>query len=279
MDKQNILFVGGDKRQIYCAKQLYDRGYEVSIIGFEKYPEIPDELMVFTNIKIAVILADIIVLPTPVLIQSGVNAPFSDKQFQIADIVSFLDSEKIVFAGKIEGDLKEALEQKHVKYHDFLLQEDITQLNAYITAEGTVHRLMQTNESCLSGKTVLIIGFGRIAKHLIRLLQAYHVGITVCARKKSDLTLAKIIGCKVKNIVHTTDLSGYDYLINTVPATVFKNEQIEDAGALFLDLAGAEYEADNYRRIASVPGKYAPKSAGIKLARFIDQVLSEVDYE
>ena len=40
MDKRNILFIGGDERQLHCASYLYRIGYEVSIIGFEKYAEI-----------------------------------------------------------------------------------------------------------------------------------------------------------------------------------------------------------------------------------------------
>lgn len=279
MDKQNILFVGGDKRQIYCAKQLFESGYEVSIIGFEKCENVPEELMVFTNLKIAVILADVVVLPTPLFIQSEVYAPYSEKILKIEDVVANLDSEKRVFAGKIENGLKSALEKKQVSFFDFLSQEDIIQYNAYLTAEGTVHQLMEMDDACLLRKKVLVIGFGRIAKHLIKLLQAYRAGITVCARKKSDVTLAKIIGCKAKNIAHMKDLSGYDYIINTVPAKVFKNDLIQAADTAFIDLAGVEYAAQKYYRFASVPGKYAPESAGIMQAHFIEQTLSEVDYE
>ncbi|MBR2590858.1 MAG: hypothetical protein IKE65_08035 [Clostridia bacterium] len=279
MDKQNILFVGGDKRQIYCAKQLYASGFEVSIIGFEKCADVPEELMVFTNLKIAVILADVVVLPTPLFIRSEVYAPYSENKLKIEDIVANLDSEKRVFAGKIDDSVKSALEKKHVSYFDFLFQEDIVQYNAYLTAEGTVHKLMEMDDACLSRKKVLVIGFGRIAKHIIRILQAYRTGITICARKKSDVTLAKIIGCKAKNIAHMKDLSGYDYIINTVPAKVFKNDLIQAADTPFIDLAGVEYAAQKYYRFSSVPGKYAPKSAGIMQAHFIEQSLSEVDYE
>lgn len=273
MDKQSILFIGGDERQIFCAKHLFRCGYEVSIIGFEEYAHIPSELMVFNNLKIAIILADVIVLPTPFSINECIYAPYSAQQIKREDVLKFLESDKIVFGGKYDINFSESLKKKHIQHFDFLEQEEIVQKNAYLTAEGTVEKMMGYTPESLFEKKVLIVGFGRIAKHLIRLLQAFKVSVTVAARKKSDLTLAKLIGCKAKSIQQCQDLSGFDYIINTAPAVVFHSAALEQCKGIFLDLAGAAYHTQNYTKLSAIPGKYAPKSAGECNAQFIAETI------
>ena len=280
MDKRNILFIGGDERQLYCAKSLYDCGYEVSLFGFEKAEHIPEELMVFHNPKIAVILADVIVLPTPFTIDSYLFAPLSERKLKKEEILPFITEDKIVFGGKYDAQTKKYLEAKHVPLTDFLSLESVTLSNAYLTAEGPVEKLMACTGRALFSQSVLIIGFGRIAKQLLRLLSAFKMNITVAARKKSDLTFAKLLGAKPKSIAQLGDLSGYDLIINTVPAKLFKNSVIEALKVPYIDLAlKADYENLNYIAFSSVPGKYAPESAGELFAQIVSEQLAEGAYE
>lgn len=282
MDKRNILFIGGDERQIFCAKKLYDSGYEVSVLGFEKFEHLPDCFLVFTNPKIAVILADVIILPTPMTTGSdtGIYAPFSDKKLEIETVIKHIDSQKIVFGGKADVNFTRKVKEKKAAFYDVLKNEPLTGQNAYLTAEGCVHSLMEQTPEALFGKSVLIIGFGRIAKHLIRLLSAFKMNITVAARKKSDLTLAKLLGCKSKDLRAPLSFQNYDFVVNTVPVKLFKNDAIGSVKEVYADLAPpGEIHAQHYLPLSGVPGKYAPRSAGIFEAYYILQVLSEVAYE
>ena len=279
MDKRNILFIGGDERQIYCAKFLYDCGYEISVFGFENYSEMPEELMVFHNPKIAVILADVIVLPTPFAKDATIYAPYSVQKINPYDILRYAEKEKLVFGGKFDESFLKMLQQKQMRYFDFLKDEALTVKNAYLTAEGTVSYLSTLAPKSLFETKALIIGFGRIAKCLVRLMAAFKMNITVAARKKSDLTKAKFLGCKSIPIKQVKSLEGYDYVINTVPAKVFKNALIEQMSAPYIDLAGEAIEAKNYVRLSAVPGKYAPLSAGEYYGEYIKSILSEVAYE
>ena len=280
MDKRNILFIGGDERQLFCAKQLYHIGYEVSIIGFEKYSGIPEEIMVFTNPKIAIILADVIILPTPFIIDGYIYAPYSEKPLREEELIKFTDKDKLVFGGKIDFGFHQMLEEKNIKFYDCLEDESLTLQNAYYTAEGTVFKMMEMSNEALFAKNVLIIGFGRIAKHLCKLLTSLKMNVLVIARKKSDITKAKLMGVKSKHISQLHSFEDYDFIINTVPVKIFKNSFLQTCRNPFIDLAGvSEYSCEHYLKFSAVPGKYAPKSAGIALANYIHQTLSEVEYE
>ena len=278
MDKRNILFIGGDERQLHCASYLYRIGYEVSIIGFEKYAEIPSELMVFTNLKIAVILADVIILPTPCMIDSVIFAPFNEKPLKEEVLLKNLDSEKIIFGGKYDVDFQKKLKEKHIRAYDFLKEEDILVQNAYLTAEGTVYKMMEMSKQALCGKRVLIIGFGRIAKNLCKILAAFKMHIHILARKKSDLAWAKLLGCKGMQIHAVDSFEGYDFIINTVPVKLFKNTFFHKLQTPVIDLAGVnEYSHyENYFRLPAVPGSFAPESAGNILGEYVHRVLTEV---
>ena len=67
MSKKNVLFIGGDARQLYCAEKLLDEGYEISVFGFDNFSFVNSLFMNFKVLKIAIILADAVVLPTPFL--------------------------------------------------------------------------------------------------------------------------------------------------------------------------------------------------------------------
>ncbi|MBR0415258.1 MAG: hypothetical protein IJI67_09335 [Clostridia bacterium] len=280
MDKRNILFIGGDERQIYCAKKLYDCGYEVSLFGFEKYHDIPQELMIFHNLKIAVILADVIILPTPFIYEESLFAPFSQTKLKKEEVLQYITQEKIIFGGKYDFATQQEFSAKKIEFHDFLENEEVTLQNAYLTAEGTVEKMMAVSKEALFQKSVLIIGFGRIAKCLLRLLSAFKMNITVAARKKSDLTIAKLLGAKSKHIAQLSDLSGYDFIINTVPAKILEKQVCEALEVPLIDLACKnKYKNKNYMIYSSVPGKYAPQSAGEICADFVCEQLGEGKHE
>jgi len=280
MDKRNILFIGGDERQIFCAKMLYDCGYEVSLFGFEKYNDIPPELIIFHNLKIAVILADVIILPTPLIYEGALFAPYSQETLKKEDVLQYITQEKIVFGGKYDYASQQEFSAKKIEYHDFLGNEEVTLQNAYLTAEGTVEKMMAVSKEALFQKSVLIIGFGRIAKCLLRLLSAFKMNVSVAARKKSDLTIAKLLGAKSKHISQLGNLSGYDYIINTVPAKIIEKQTCEALKVPFIDLARKDkIKNENYIIFSSVPGKYAPQSAGEICADFVCEQLREGKHE
>lgn len=274
MSKLNILFVGGDERQLYCAKRMLDKGYEISVYGFDKCDKIDNLFMNFKVLKIAVILADAVVLPTPVLYNGCIYAPYTDEKIGIEEIIKYSDNTKLVFAGGFNKDIKASFDKKKIQTFDFLKDEQLTLLNAELTAQGAVNILCNHLKSALSEKNILVLGYGRIAKCLIKILSSYRANLCVGARKKSDLTRARISGVHSKEI-NRIDFSDYDIIINTVPAKIIDEETIsENEKVTFLDLAlFLSLESDNYIIAKAVPGKFAPESAGKYLAEYMIETL------
>lgn len=281
MNKMNILFVGGDERQLYCAKKLFDDGFEISVFGFEKCESIPEIFMNFSNLKIAVILADAVVLPTPFSVGGNISMPFSDEKTAADKLLTYLDDEKTVFGGKFDKDFSEKLTSAGIKHFDFLQDEALNVLNADISAEGAVNMLMNETKSTLAGEKILVTGYGRIAKNLVKFLLPFRAEVTVAARKKSDLAWAKIYGCQSKALKHLNKLDKYDAIINTVPAQVLDSDAVLALkDTIFLDVAPYnDYRCRNYIKASGIPGKYAPETAGNYLAGFIKEAVWECKYE
>ncbi len=267
MSKKNVLFIGGDSRQLYCAKNLLDEGYEISIYGFDKYEDINSLFMNFKVLKIAIILADAIVLPTPFLHNDYLYMPFCEERIKPSEILKHIDNTKIVFGSSFGDDFRKKLEDKGIRYVDFLEDESLAVLNAELTAEGAVNIICNSLKRSVSDNKILVLGFGRISKNITRILSAFRCKTTVGARKKSDLTWAKLFGTQAKEIKHI-NYSDYDIVINTVPAPLLSVSLIEEnKSVLFLDLAPSfSCLCENYICATALPGKYAPESAGKNLA-------------
>jgi len=65
---------------------------------------------------------------------------------------------------------------------DYMKDETYVLKNALLTAEGAVACLEENTDYSLIGKNILIIGYGRIAKALRKILSSYGSNITVCSR-------------------------------------------------------------------------------------------------
>ena len=155
---------------------------------------------------------------------------------------------------------------------------------------------MNSLDKNICGSNIAITGYGRIAKHLARLLQGLGAKVTIAARKSSDLAWGYSLGCSVIIIGECEELrrnifklvQGYDVIYNTVPKWLFDREFLEkaDKRTFIIDLASVPGGVDicaakelgsNVLWAASLPGKYAPVSAGQIIASCVDGILrSEV---
>ena len=241
MNKENVfLVVGGDLRQVYTAKKLaennkvYAAGFDNNIIG--------DINVIHVDHKLELPeIADYIILPLPAS-QNGVfvNAPFCRNNIPLTSLAPLLKCDGIIFGGKIDPSTMKIFNKCGIKTVDYFEREELNVLNAVPTAEGAVQIAMEEMASTIYGQKVLITGFGRISKVLIKILNGLGADITVTARKYSDLSWAEIYGCKT---VHTSALENiigeYDLIFNTVPAVILNEKclnQIKN-DALIIDLA------------------------------------------
>lgn len=145
--------------------------------------------------------------------------------------------------------------------------------NADITAEGAVWLLMNELDRTVSGRSVTVVGSGRIAKLLVSKLSALGAHVAVACRSSNERELFKAAGCEAVPIER---VSG-DIVINTVPERVIGLENLRK-NAILIELASrpggfdpAEAEKRGMKVIAApgLPAKYAPRSAAEAIADYI----------
>jgi dipicolinate synthase subunit A len=168
-------------------------------------------------------------------------------------------------------------EKKGISFFDYFKSEELQQKNALPTAEGAISILMREIPRTVSGLSVGVTGFGRVAKALVRLLLAMGAKVSVAARKEADVKSAAELGCHTVHLVNGHSLSTLcrdtDVIFNTVPHWIFSEEILADMPrkSLIIDLASAPGGVDAAAATAhgirviwalSLPGKYAPVTAG-----------------
>lgn len=285
-----FLIVGGDLRQVYTAASLAKK-YKVYAAGFDSNISLPDGIIPVSSKLELPEKADIIVLPLPAS-QNGVfiNTPLCKSNIPITALFSALKENGMVFGGKIDNKTMNIFEKHSVEAIDYFKREELSVLNAVPTAEGAIQIAMEEMATTIFCQKILITGYGRIAKVLIKILTAMGAEVTVTARKYSDLAWAEINGCRC---LHTSllkeNVSDFDLIFNTVPAVILNEEILEKVknDSLIIDLAskpgGVDFDTAGLLGLKvvwalSLPGKTAPISSGEIIASTILNILKERRY-
>lgn len=170
-----------------------------------------------------------------------------------------------------------------INYFD---DEEFLLKNAFLTAETATALAIVNSAGALAGSDVLILGYGRIAKGLLKYLSSFTSRITVCARSKNARAEAQCSGAEVCGFENLTDLKRYDFVFNTIPFPVFtKNElSLLKKECVLIELASlpggidkhyAELSGLNYIAGGRLPARFAPQKAGILVAQAVDKTIRE----
>lgn len=288
---KNITFLGGDARQITAALNLARDSFRVSAFFGEEIGE--SGINCYSSFDEAINDAEILVLPLPASVDGvTLNAPFfKNEQISFSRIVDVLTPQNLVIGGKIPEGIVKMLAAKDVKVIDYFTSEAFQIENAYTTAEAALSIAMNNLKRNIRGARFAVTGYGRIARTLTDLLLKLGAKVCVLARRESDLAWARLAGASVKRI--GVDLieslaSGYDIIFNTVPTWLFYESFLSavDKSTLIIDLASSPGGVDvsaakklssRVLWASSLPGKYAPESAGALIADCIKDILAEVN--
>lgn len=277
MNLNTIALLGGDKRQLFCAKALYDKGFNVLLAGF-------DLLESYGNLKLcdldtALEKADAFILPLTGVKADVIPCYFSDKEIKLNKKLKAKLSEKPVFMGC-------AASLKGVEAFDLLRREDFAVKNAVPTAEGALCVAIKSFEKTISGSRILVIGFGRIGKVLAYKLKSLNADVTVATRSSEKGAYANALGCGALRTGEIKSLSGFDIVFNTADALVVNKNILEnsESDVLIIDLAGFPGGIDFDRACAlgftaftasALPGQYSPMSAGEIIADTVLTIIGE----
>ncbi len=278
--------IGGDKRQLFCARSLSDDGYAVTLGGFDSVAEMKN--IELTSPFQAALVSDTIILPLPCVNAKGmIPDPFSKEDIKLTDDIITAMKGKRIFCG-MHSRLLEFCPNISDRVYDYYEREEFAVYNAQATAEGALEVAMQTFEGTIHGSECLVCGFGRIGKTLTTALRSLGAKVTVSARKPSDIAWIELSGAKAVRTDELYKLGGFDIIFNTIPAKIFTPILLAkiSMNAVLIDLASGEGGVDKYaaQRLGithihalSLPGKAAPKTAGEIIKNTIYHILEEDD--
>ncbi len=273
--KSGIIIIGGDKRQSYLYDILKSRGFDClyeNSGGQEALEKLKD-------CKYAI-------LPIPVSRDGKyIYSSNSDFKLEATAVIDTLTVEQVVFGGSFGENLSCALDKKNVLYIDMNKNEDFLTYNAYLTAQGALCLLLNSTDRLITGKKVLITGFGRVAKALASALKGLNTDVYVCARNNNQLTEAGCMGYKtfeLKSLGSVIYL--FDYVFNTVPEKLFTENDISHLGddSIYFELASKPFGANKddflklnkqHKAADALPGRYLSFSAGERIAAFIEKLI------
>lgn len=292
MDKNiKLALLGGDARQSCLASMLAERGFECAVWGMPREKNMGKAVRC-RDWRSAVNSAAAVILPLPATLDGiTVNAPFSEREERLK-LNALLDaSDCPIFGGKFEDTFLAAASSKNRRVIDYFESESLQIRNATPTAEGAISIAMQRLNKTVCGCRAVVTGYGRIGRMLTHLLKQIGADVTVAARNYRQLAEASSFGNSTLRLSPELPLGGLaplcekgkvDVIFNTVPARLFDKAILESlpSDLLLIDLAsvpgGVDFAAAKERGIEaiwalSLPGKYAPESAG----RIIGETLLE----
>lgn len=150
--------------------------------------------------------------------------------------------------------------------------------NAAITAYCAIRLAMEHSDVILRGCPVMVVGWGRIGKCLVRLLRLLGANVSVAARKESDRALLCALGYPAIDLTDAgAALASQRILFNTVPAMVLPTVLTQQCrpDCLMIDLASKQgIEANKVLWARGLPNKYAPESSGNLIAQILKREFS-----
>lgn len=191
----------------------------------------------------------------------------------LSELMSALPEEITVIGGKLPKSVTDNFPSMD------LLEDDTYQFqNAAITAECALRVAAERIPFTFRNAPVLIVGWGRIGKHLAFLLKSYGSRVSVLSRSPSHRAEAMSFGFHgIPPQELPKKLNSFRLLFNTAPAMMIPKEAAQLCpDCLKIDLAsvpGIDLEDVVYAR--GLPGILAPESAGQLIADTVLRLLKE----
>ncbi len=279
-----ILIFGGDERQISTAVYFKNKGADVGIFGIDSgilERHRADDMCAKTYTGY-----DAAVFPLPFSTDGvRVNCPFSQTDFNAVDVFRTIDKTSRVFAGMAGTFFKKAAREYGIKITDYYESEAFQISNAVPTAEGAIWTYMNHSKKTVFDSSFAVCGCGKVGRCLSDRLFKLGGDVTVAARSDKDVSWAESVGLKGVNIENfLKDCAKYDCIFNTVPCNVFDENAARLIGekSLYIELASKPYGmnekcasilGNRHIPAPSLPGRTAPESAGIIIAKTIEKYL------
>lgn len=268
--------IGGDERQIFLRQRLLADGHTVRMCGFERH----ESHISCLTAGDALFGADCVILPLPTSKDGKtVFTPLGNDEILLCDLPKAA-KKRTLFLSAITpvGAHREC---------DYFAREELTVLNAALTAEGAIAAAINNTSRALLGSNCLVAGFGRIGRLLCSRLSPFGAKITATARRKETLSWIRSYGYEgidSGDIERCADR--FDIIFNTAPEMLFTPHILGrlKPTSVIIELASAPYGIDfeaaeelglRVIRAAGLPAKTAPETAAQIIYDTIQNIISE----
>ena len=292
-EKYTFAILGGDRRQSVIAQRLLLLGHVVRTFGTSNIDLGSSGVEVCFSVKKALEECDVIILPLPAS-RDGINLNMDSEdikeKIKLSDIadISLKEKCRCIVGGMLPKSFFDYAMGRDIKVLDYYKEESLQRKNALPSAEGAIMLAMQNTDTVFEGMDVLICGYGRIGRIIALKAKKLGANVKVAARREEVLCDIAMSGYGALHIDSNSDMTeavnSSDVIFNTVPSTVI-NKQILDhvkASPLYIEIAsspgGIDLVAAREKGIRiisapSLPGKYAPISAGEYIFETIIELL------
>lgn len=174
---------------------------------------------------------------------------------ELAELLRRLPETVTIVSGKIPA------AYSRLRCMDLLQDEGYLWENAAITAQCAVQLATRRMGGIFRGETVLVIGWGRIGKHLCRLLTGLGAQVFLMSRSDAHRAEAESFGIRTE--------PKYDcrVVFNTAPGITLDEEAFT---GLKIELASTPgFRGEDVLEARGLPGIYAPEQSGTLIAKTI----------
>lgn len=284
---KKIAFLGGGLREVELVKALQEAGAEVSISGLKSAGGLR---VLVQSPEMALDQADALILPVSGLTADGkVKESSEDGEYCITrDLLNCLKPKAAVVVGKANPYLLKLCQEAGSPLLELVDDDEFAIFNSIPTAEGALVTAIESSEVTLHSSEVYVLGYGRCGRAIARMLWGLGARVHVLDRSPVKRAQALEAGLDALDFVDIkAALANADFIFNTVPALVLTTEVLEalKSEVTIVDIAsapgGVDFAAAKALGIQAIlalglPGKYAPKTAGLILAKIVPRKLAEL---
>lgn len=178
-----------------------------------------------------------------------------------------ISKDSLIIGGKLDSLLQSGYRTLDLLMHPLYLSENAA-ITAYCALQVAAEKLSVTFQDC----PILVIGWGRIGKCLVRLLRLLGAKVTVAARKEPDRALAEALGYAVTDLGEGFDPSPFRVIFNTADGPVLPSTKqvLCRKDCLKIDLASTKgIEGQDVIWARGLPSALAPESSGALIAKIL----------
>lgn len=289
--KYTFSVVGGDHRQAVIIKKLLEYGHCVKVFSLASPLSDVEGAEICSSPEKALLDSDALLLPLPASRDgTTLNLSAQNCKIGISELIKISARNKstVVLGGLITPEIKKTAEALGVELIDYYDCEDLQQKNALPSAEGAIMVAMENTDRVIEGMRILICGYGRIGKLLSDKMRRLGASVSVAARRDEILCEIAMAGFETVDLRQINDLirasQNCEVVFNTIPSQIFTRQVIEkiDSDPLYIEIAsapgGIDLQSARGRKMRiifapSLPGKYAPASAGEYIFETVNDIL------